>query len=258
MGWIMAIPLVSKEDIISPRGMKKDDTIEIGGSKSKEKDDVDICAMTVVAKKRKLERPVRILRIRYYEKIFLSIMRDRKLEKIEAIAVNRGLEDLLNALGYNTRIDGKMTSHDCILVEKGDKMGVGNKFLFVDIGTNDFYTLKKQMENHTTICAFNQGEFMIIDGKRSSLTETFDIPYVNIDKNKDTKYDAYVNMDKNKLVLRERLRKELKGEFKAYHSYDDDQIDTMKEPELIRLKRLASRKMEMENVNRKFYGDLLK
>ena len=68
----------------------------------------------------------------------------------------------MKALGYNTDIQGTTTSHDCILVEKGNKMGIGNKYVFVDIGTNDFYDLKKQMENHTTICAYNQGEFMIL------------------------------------------------------------------------------------------------
>lgn len=244
----MVMPLVKKEDVITAKGMnKKIEKIE----RPKEKENIG----TTVAKK-KTEKPVRILRIRFYEKISLPLAKDGKLEQIDVVAVNRGLKDLLRALGYNTDIQGTTTSHDCILVEKGSKMGIGDKFIFVDIGTNDFYDLKKQMENHTTICAYNQGEFMILDGKRSSLSETFDIP--KRWKEQERKDDNLKISDTNILVLREKLRNELKGILKPYHSYEDDQIDRMKEPELIRLKKLASRKMDKEDTNRKFYEDFLK
>jgi len=241
--YIMVIPLVNKEDVIIPGN--RDKTIE----RPKEKENT---GANVVRKKQ--ERPVRILRIRYYEKISLPFMQDGKLENRDAFAVNRSLEDLLKAFGYNTKIQGTTTSHDCIIVEKGNRMGVGNKFIFVEIGTNDFYTLKKQMENHTTICAFNQGEFVILDGKRSSLTETFDIPKIW----KETKDINRRGLDTDKVVAIEILRSELKDRFKAYHSYDDKRIDKMKEPELLELKRLINRKIEIENRNRKFYRDLLK
>ncbi len=245
----MEIPLVNKEDVIISRGVNR--SIE----KSREKENVGESS----SKKRteKPEKPVRILRIRYYEKIYLPFMQDGKLEHRDAFAVNRSLEDLLKALGYNTKIQGTVTSCDCIIVEKGNRMGISDKFIFIDIGTNDFYVLKKQMENHTTICAFNQGEFIILDGKRSSLTETFDIPKT-WNESKDRKDLTRSVSDTNKLVMRERLRNELKGIFKPYHSYDDEQIDRMKEPELIELKRLASRKMDMDDVNRKFYEDIMK
>lgn len=254
---VMAIPLVRKEDVVAPRSREK---VTEG---PKEKENV---GKTVV--KKKIERPVRILRIKYYEKISLPFMGDGKLEHVDVFAVNRGLEDLLKALGYNTRTKGTITAHDCIVVEKGGKMGVGNKFLFVDIGTNDFYTLKKQMENYTTMCAFNHGEFMILDGKRSSLTEMYDIPKTaharqsykdkDEDKGKDKRSDILRCQLAGQLALSEILKNELKGIFKPYHSYEDDQIDRMKEPELVHLKKLANRKMETEKENIKFYKDLLK
>lgn len=242
----MAIPLVNKEDVIVTRCTGSD-----SAKRPKEKENIG----TTVAKK-KSEKPVRILRIRYYEKLSLPFAKNGKLEQVDVVAVNRGLGDLLKDLGYNINIHGTTTSHDCILVEKGSKMGIGNKFIFVDIGTNDFYTLKKQMENHTTVCAYNQGEFMILDGKRTSLNETFNIPKTWKDKDND---NGKVNIsDTNKLVLREKLRSELKGTLKPYHSYEDDQIDRMKESELVQLKKLASRKMNKDDINRKFYEDLLK
>jgi hypothetical protein len=241
----MTIPLVNKEDVVISRS--RDKTTE----RPKEKENV---WKTVV--KKKIEKSVRILRIKYYEKMSLPFMGDGRLEYVDAFAVNRGLEDLLKALGYNTKTKGTITAHDCIVVEKGGKMGVGNKFLFVDIGINDFYTLKKQMENYTTMCAFNHGEFMILDGKRSSLTETYDIPKTVQAQQNDR--DTSSNMSHSQLALSEILKNELKGIFKPYHLYEDDQIDRMKEPELVHLKKLASRKMEIEKENRKFYKDLLK
>jgi hypothetical protein len=234
----MAIPLVNEDDVVISR--KKEKTIE------KEK-----IGRTII--KKKPERPVRILRIRYYEKISLPFMQDGKLEGKDAFAVNRSLENLLNAFGFNTRLQGTITSHDCIVVEKGSKMGANDKFLFIDVGSNDFYTLKKQMENHTTICAFNQGEFIILDGKRPSLTETFDIPRILKEESKDT-----LNSDNNKIATIEILRKKLKDEFRQYHLYDDERIDRMREPDLLELKMLVNRKIEIENKNRKFYKDLLK
>lgn len=234
----MAIPLVNADDVIIHRSMEK----------TKEKEKIGSAII-----KKKPERPVRILRIRFYEKISLSFMQDGKLETKDAFAVNRSLEDLLKAFGFNTKLQGTITSHDCIIVEKGSKMGTNHKFLFIDIGSNDFYTLKKQMENHTTICAFNQGEFIILDGKRSSLTETFDIPKILKEESKDT-----LNSDNNKIATMEILRKKLKDDFRQYHLYDDERIDRMKEPDLLELKRLVNRKIEIENKNRKFYKDLLK
>jgi hypothetical protein len=234
----MVIPLVNANDVIVPRSREK----------SIEKGRVDKTTI-----KKKQERPVRILRIRYYEKISLPFMQDDKLESKDAFAVNRSLEDLLKAFGLNTKMKGTITSYDCIVVEKGSRMGANDKFLFIDIGTNDFYTLKKQMENHTTICAFNQGEFIILDGKRSSLTETFDIPKILKEESKDT-----INYDKNEIATMEILRKKLKEDFRQYHLYDDERIDKMKEPDLLELKRFVNRKIEIDNKNRKFYKDLLK
>jgi hypothetical protein len=234
----MAIPLVNEDDVIISR--KKERTIE------KEK-------IGKTAIKKKLERPVRILRIRYYEKISLPFMQDGRLESKDAFAVNRSLEDLLKAFGFNTKMKGTITSHDCIIVEKGSRMGANNKFLFIDIGTNDFYILKKQMENHTTICAFNQGEFIILDGKRSSLTETFDIPKILKEERGDT-----INSDNNKIATSEILKRKLKDDFRQYHLYDDERIDRMTEQDLLELKRLVNRKIDIENKSRKFYKDLLK
>lgn len=243
----MVIPLINKEDVITPRS--RDRTVEKENTgKTVEKENT---GETVIKKKQ--ERSVRILRIRYYEKIYLPFMQDGKLENKDAFAVSRSLEDLLKAFGFNTKIQGTTTSHDCIIVEKGSRMGVNNKFIFIDVGTNDFYTLKKQMENHTTICAFNQGEFVILDGKRSSLTETFDIPKI-WKESKDINHNI---SDKDKVVTVETLRSELKDRFKVYHSYDDKRIDKMKEPELLELKRFVNRKIEIENRNRKFYKDLV-
>jgi len=238
----MTLDLVDEKDVIAPRGRNK--TKE----KDREKDNVG----RVVIKK-KPERPVRILRIRYYQKISLLFMQG-DTEYRDAFAVDRSLEDLLRELGYNTTTKGVATSHDYVLVEKGSKMGANNKFLFVEIGTNDFYTLKKQMENHTTICGYNKGEFIILDGKRSSLAETFDIPKI---WKEPLGNDAQVP-DKNVLTGMERLRDELKGDLKPYHSYEDEQIDRMKDPELIRLKQLANRKIKIEDRDKDFYREFLK
>jgi len=240
----MAIPLVSEDDVIVPRSREK--KIE------KEK-----IGRTII--KKKPERPVRIIRIRYYEKISLPFMQDDKLEHKDTFAVNRSLEDLLKAFGFNTKLQGTITSHDCIIVEKGSRMGANDKFLFIDVGSSEFYTLKKQMENHTTICAFNQGEFIILDGKRSSLTETFDIPKILKEGRGDReKREDTINSDNNKMGTIEILRKKLKEDFRQYHLYDDERIDRMTEQDLLELKRLVNRKIEIENKNRKFYKDLLK
>lgn len=238
----MAIPLVNKDDVIAPGSRKS--TV-----KEKEKDDI---SKFVIRKKQ--ERPVRIVRIRYYERISLQFMQDGKLENKDAFAVNRSLEDFFKAFGFNTNIKGTTTSHDCIIVENDGRIGSNNKFLYIDIRTNDFYTLKKQMENHITICAFNQGEFTILDGRRSSLTETFNIPKIW----KEPKVVNNNICDTDKVVAIEMLRSELKDRFKAYHSYDDERIDKMKGPELLELKRLVNRKIEIENRNIKFYKDILK
>lgn len=251
----MVLPLIGKEDVIDPRSRKR--KIEKDDIKEKENTGRSYNRSYGTDVKKKSEKPVRILRIKYYEKISLSFMQDGKLEHKDAFAVNRGLEDLLKSLGYNTNIKGTITSHDCIVVEKGSKMGVGNKFLFLDIGTNDFYPLKKQMENYTTVCAFNQGEFMILDGKRSSLTETFDIPKTWKGQQNHSERDGYVS-DKSNISTGEILKNELKDALKPYHSYEDEQIDRMKEPELLHLKKLANKKRDIENTNRKFYEDLMK
>ena len=245
----MEISLIDKEDVIIHRGKeKKSEKDKI----DKDKVEKENTGKTVI--KKKSEKPIRILRIRYYEKISLSFMQEGSLGYKDAFKVDRSLEDLLKALGFNTKIQGTITSHDCIIVEKSDKTGVGNKFLFVDIGTNDFYILKKQMENYTTICAYNQGEFMILDGKRSSLTETFDIPKTLKEEPKEISHIS----DTNKIVLREKLRNDLKEKYKRYHLHDDEYIDKMSEQELVELKRLIKRKIEIEDNNRKFYDDFLK
>ena len=237
----MTLYLIDEKDVVAPRGRNK--------ATKKEKENID----RVVIKK-KPEKPVRILRIRYYEKMSLQFVQDDK-ECVDAFAVDRSLEDLLKALGYNTTTKGVATSHDYVLVEKGNKMGSNNKFLFVEIGTNDFYTLKKQMENHTTICGYNKGEFIILDGKRSSLAETFDIPKIWKEP-QDFSGGVQVS-DTNILLRREKTRDELKCELKPYHSYDEEQINRMKEQELIRLKKLATRKMEMEKRKIEFYKEFL-
>lgn len=251
----MDIPLLSKEDV-TIKGMKKERKKEKGKEKGERPKEEDNTGTRFVRDKfRKSEKPVRILRVRYYERFYLPFAKDGGVEKVDSFAVNRCLGDLLRELGYDINISGVLVSYDHILVRKDDfgKMGIGDKYLFIDIGTNDFGTLKRQMENHTTICAYNAGEFMILDGKRSSLKETFNIPNnLRMKREKDRK-DA-----DNKLVSREKLREELKGEFKKYHTYDDEKIDHMKESELIWLKKLAKRNKDRDDTNRKFYEDLLR
>ena len=180
-------------------------------------------------------------------------MENGKVGQKEAFAVDRSLEDLLRALYYNAGIQGNIAPPGCIFVQKDDRMGSNDKFIFVNIGTNEFYALKKQLENHTTICAFNKGEFSILDGKISSLSEMYRMP--RIWKNNE---ESHKISDTNVILMRARLREELKDDLSPYHSYTDDQIDSMKESELIALKKLSGKKMAIENKKRKKIKKLLR
>ena len=234
------IPLVSEDDMVSSSRREKRD-------KGETKRIVD---------KKKPEKPVRILRIKYYQKISLSCIQggDGNIGQKDVFAVDRGLDDLLKALYYYTGIQGNITPPNCILVEKDNRMGSNDKFIFINIGTNEFYILKRQLENHMTICAFNKGEFSILDGKISSLSETFNVPRIW----KDMEERERQISDTNVLLMRARLREELKDVLAPYHSYTDEQIDAMKESELIALKKLSNRKMIVDNKKRKKIKKLLR
>jgi len=235
------LPLVDKDDVVS----------------SRKKESLDTEKNKTVTKK-KPEKPVRILRIRYYQKLFLPYTQDGKLEKKEIFAVNRGLEDLLKELYCNTNIQGMSAPLDCIFVEKDKRIGANDKFIFLQITTNEFFILKRQLENHTTIYAYNKGEFSILDGKMSFLSETWNIPRIwKEDNRKDGKKDNNQISETNVIIKRQKLREELKDKFRSYHSYEDEDIDNMKNVELIELKRLVNKKVEIENKNRKFFKELL-
>lgn len=248
------ITLVSEDDMISPK--KRDRNID------KDIDKGDIRRTTVSRKK--TEKPIRILRLRYYQKMSLRCAQeDGDIGKKEVFAVDRSLEDLLKSLYYNTGIQGMVVMAGCISVEKDDRMSCNDKFIFIEIDRNDFGILKRQLDNHVTIAAYNKGEFSILDGKRSSLYETFDIPRIwrggrdekyGMD-GKDEDGERHIS-DTNVIMMRERLREELK-ELGMYHSYSDEQIDTMKENELIRLKRFSKRKMFIEQEKIKNIKKLL-
>lgn len=235
------LPLVDKDDVVS----------------SRKKENIDVDRNKVVVKK-KPEKPVRVLRIRYYQKASLPYMKDGKLDKKEIFAVNRGLEDLLKELYYNTNIRGMSAPPDCIFVEKDNRIGANDKFIFLQISTNEFHVLKRQLENHTTIYAYNKGELSILDGRMSSLSETWNIPRIRKeDSRKDNeRYENQIS-ETNVIIKRQKLREELKDKFRAYHSYEDEDIDNMKNIELIELKRLVNKKVEIENKNRKFFKELL-
>lgn len=230
------LPLVDKDDVVS----------------SRKKENIDPGKEKIIVKKRP-EKPVRILRIRYYQKILLPYAQDGKIEQKEIFAVNRGLEDLLKELCFNTKIEGMNAPPDCIFIEKEDRIGTNNKFLFVQIRTNEFYTLKRQLENPTTIYSYNKGELSILDGRISSLSETWNIPKLWKENNrKDGRRDEDQIIEKDAL-----LREELKDEYRAYHSYEDEDIDKMKSVALIELKRFVNKKVEIENKNRKLFKELL-
>ena len=238
------IPLVNEDDMISSRKKEKE---------YKEKGET----RRVTFEKKKPEKPIRIIRIKYYQKISLPFAQsgDGKIGQKEAFAVDRSLEDLLKALYYNTRIQGTIAPSDCIFVEKDNRMGSNDKFIFIEISREEFGILKRQLENHTTVCAYNKGEILIMDGKRSNLAETFNIP--RIWKGKWEEGGRQIS-DTNVILMRARLREELKDVLAPYHPYTDEQIDTMKESELIALKKLSSRKMAIENKKRKKVKKLLK
>jgi hypothetical protein len=246
------LSIVSEDDMVSSR--KKDIDKDINKSIGKDIGKETGESRRVASYKKKPEKPIRVLRIKYYSRIKIPFMENGKVEQKDAFAVDRSLEDLLKALYYNAGIQGNIVPPGCIFVEKDDKMGSNDKFIFVNIGTNEFYTLKRQLENHTTICAFNKGEFSVLDGKRSSLSETYNMP--RIWKGTDTHRREI--SDTNVLLMRAKLREELKDELCSYHSYTDDQIDHMTENELIALKKLASRKMAIDNKKRKKIKKLLR
>ena len=228
------IPLVSEDDVISPRGKKVKDTNK------------------VIVKK---EKPIRIIRIKCYDKILFPFMKDGKMGNKEAFAVNRGLKDLLKDLRCNTDMQGYITSSDCILVEKDNRISSNNRFIFIEISREEFPVLKRQLENHPVICAFNMGEFSVLEGGRAYLGETWNMP--RIWKGGWKEEERQIS-DTNIILMRARLREELKDIFVPYHSYTDEQIDNMKESELIALKKLSNRKMAIENKKRKKIGRLLR
>lgn len=234
------IPLVSEDDMISSRRIEKE---EKGETRR-------------IVDKKKPEKPVRILRIKYYQKMSLACAQggEGKVGQKEVFAVDRGLEDLLKALYYNTNIQGITAMADCIFVEKDNRMGSNDKFIFVEINRGEFDILKRQLENHTTISAYNRGELLIMEGKRSSLSENLDMPRIW----KGSEEHRREISDTNVILMRARLREELKYELSGYHSYTDEQIDAMKESELIALKKLASRKMAIDTEKRKKMEKLLR
>jgi len=223
------LPLIDKDDVVSCR----------------KKENLDI------RDKKRSGRPVRILRIKYYQKLFLPYAQDGKLGQKEIFAVNRGLESLLKELYYNTNIQGMVAPPDCIFVEKDNRIGANDKFIFIKISKNEFYILKKQLENHTTIYAYNKGEFSILDGRISSLSETWNIPW-----KEDNRKDDIIS-ETNIIIRRHKLREELKNKFRAYHSYEDEDIDNMKNERLIELKRFVNKKVEIESKNRKFLREIM-
>lgn len=234
------ITIVSADDIISSNSKKKSIEKDFG---------------RVVVKKKK-EKPIRVLRVKYYDKMLLPFMENSKMSNKEIFAVNRGLEDLLKDLYYNTNIQGIVAPPDCLWVEKDDRMGVGNKFIFIEINKDEFVALKRQLENDTTIYAFNKGEFVITEGSRSYLSETWNVPRI---WRSDNKCDNNVCIsDSNKILIMERLRNELKDKLRAYHSKSDDDIDNMSDRELLEIKKLANEKMKIENRKRRMIEDLLR
>ena len=238
------IPLVSEDDMISSRKKEK------GQNQYKEKGETRRLTL------HKPEKPIRIVRIKYYQKISVPCVQSGggKVGQKDAFAVDRSLEDLLKALYYNTGIQ-KTIVPDCIFVEKDDRMGSNNKFIFIEINRGEFDILKRQLENHTTVSAYNRGELLIMEGKRSSLAETLNMP--RIWKSGWEERGRQIS-DTNVILMRARLREELKDVLAPYHSYTDEQIDSMKESELIALKKLSNRKMAIENKKRKKVKKLLR
>ena len=170
------ISLVAADDMVSSGKKKKERKEEINGEdigiKGEEKKYKEITI------KKKREKPVRILRIKHYGKIELPFMDGKKLEHKVAYAVNRGLDDLLKALYYNTNIRGSLVPDDCIFVEKDDRIGATDKFIFIEISRDEFYILKRELENSCTIYSYNKGEFIITEGRRSYLEETWNMPRI--------------------------------------------------------------------------------
>lgn len=159
----IGISLVDADDMVSSPNKKKDEE-----EKDKEK---------TITKKKK-EKPIRILRVKHHGKIILPFMDGVKLGHKEAYAVNRGLDDLLRALYYNTNIRGGIIPDDCIFVERDDRIGATDKFIFIEISKDEFPILKRQLENHTTTYAYNKGEFIVTEGRRSYLEETWNMPRI--------------------------------------------------------------------------------
>lgn len=159
--------------MINLRLVDEDDVVTTGKKKEKE----EIVGKEVKVKKVKKEKPIRVLRVKYYEKILLPFMEGGKLGKKEAFAVNRGLEGLLKELYFNTNIEMKGPP-DCIFVEKDNRMGNNNKFIFIEINYYEFGILKKWLEKHEVIYAFNMGELSILEGKPSSLSQTWNMPRI--------------------------------------------------------------------------------
>lgn len=247
---MVGIPLVSADDMVSSK--KKDE--DNAGIYKKEYGS----SGRIFKKKEKKEKPIRVIRIEYYEKISLSSIEGNK----EIFVVDRDLEELFKALYYITNIEGMIPPHGKIFVEKDSRMNSNFKFIFIDISKEEFPILKRQLENHVTICALNKGEFSILEGGKSYLRDTFDMPGIwrgrGDREDREYRRDSNKISDTNTIIARQKLREELKEKLKAYHSYSDEDIDNMREIELKNLKKLANEKMKLENRRRKATQKFLK
>lgn len=128
--------------------------------------------------KKKLEKPIVILKIKHHEKLSLPFMKNGKMEKKDIFAVNRGLGDLLRALYYNTQFEKMSPPSDCIYIEKDDRIGANDRYIFINVNKDEVKILKEQLENHLVIYAYNKSEFMILEGRRSYLEEVWNIPRI--------------------------------------------------------------------------------
>lgn len=160
----MTIPLISEDEIVSKKRESVDVDVDSGWKRRK-----------VV--KTKPEKPVLVVRIKYYEKLSLDHMKNSKSDKKDIFAVNRGLEDLLKALYYNTQFE-MVPPADCIYVEKDNRMGSTDKYIFIDINKEEAKILKRQLENPTVIYAYNKGELLISEGRRSYLSDVWGAPRI--------------------------------------------------------------------------------
>lgn len=251
------IPLVNADDMVSSKkkgeenaGVYKRESFGSGGR--------------IFKKKEKKEKPIRVIRVKCYEKMYVPSTEGNK----EIFVVDRDLEELLKALYYITNIEGMIPPPGKIFVEKDSRMNSNFKFIFIEISREEFPILKRQLENHVTICALNKGEFSILEGGKSYLRETFDMPGIwrgredggdrGYREDREYRRDGNKISDNNTIIVRQKLREELKEKLRAYHSYSDDDIDNMGDIELKNLKKLTNEKMKLENRRRKATQKFLK